>query len=392
MGMLPPNIIPEEILSDKPDRLRAVIVCAANPLRSWADTRAFEKAFKQLELLVTIEMAMTETAAVSDYVLPAQSCFESWGGVLPCASATFPGIFFQFRQPVLKSEGEALETFEILVRLADRLGLIPPIPDSLVQSAHGDRLKFAAELTAFVKSDPALAAALPFILAKTLGKAMNSIKLAELWFNLYTAPEHIVNSLAQAGFKPGPGQVEEIFSAIVAHPEGIWAGSNNLQFNLMSLGTPDKRINLFIPEMFEWVKQIDAESESKALQIDQRYPLILSAGIHNDIVANTQLRDPAWNKGRRVCTLAMNPADAGLLKLTDGQKVQISTEVGSAEIELEVTDSVRTGQVIIPHGFGLDFNGVTQGVNINLLTRNTRRDPIAGTPWHRYVPCRVEGL
>ena len=392
MGMLPPNIIPEEIMSGRPDRLRAIIVCAANPLRSWADTRAYEKAFKQLELLVTIDIAMTETAMVSDYVLPSQSCFESWGGVLPCAGATFPKIFFQFRQPVLKSEGKALETYEILVRLADKLGMIPPIPDSLIQAAKGDRMKFAGELMAFIKSDPRLEAALPFILAKTLGKAMDSIKLADLWFNLFTAPEYIIGDMAQVGFKPGPGLTEKVFKAIIDHPEGIWAGCSNLQFNLMALGTPDKRINLFIPEMAEWVKSIDAESEAKALQPDKKYPLILSAGIHIDTVANTQMRDPAWNKGPRVGTLSMNPKDAELMGIADGQKVKITTEAGSAEIELEVNESAGCGQVMIPHGFGLDFNGKTYGVNVNLLTKNTHRDKIAGTPYHRYIPCRVEKL
>jgi anaerobic selenocysteine-containing dehydrogenase len=48
--------------------------------------------------------------------------------------------------------------------------------------------------------------------------------------------------------------------------------------------------------------------------------------------------------------------------------------------------------VIIPHGFGLVYEGQEQGVNVNRLTRNTHRDPLAGTPLHRYVPCRVEAV
>ena len=140
MGMLPPNILPEEILSGRPDRIRALIVCAANPLRSWADTKAHEDAFGQLDLLVTIDMAATETATVSDYVLPAQSCFESWGGVLPTINATFPGVYHQLRQPVVEPDGEALDTLDILAGLADRLGLIPRIPEALIRAAEGDRV------------------------------------------------------------------------------------------------------------------------------------------------------------------------------------------------------------------------------------------------------------
>lgn len=392
MGMLPPNILPEEILSDRPDRVRALIVCAGNPLRSWADTKAYEKAFQRLELLVTIDMAATETAAVSDYVLPAQSCFESWGGILPTIDATFPGIYYQLRHPVVEPEGEVLETLEILVRLADRLGLIPPIPEALVKAAEGDRVSFAGELMAFLQSDPRLEEALPFIIAKTLGKAMGSVPLADIWFNLFTAPDFAIGEMAQVGFQPGPELADEVLGALIDHPEGLWTGRSFPEHNLAALGTPDKRIDLLIPEMAQWVESIDAASEAAALEPEPRYPLILMAGSHCDITANTQLRDPAWNKGRRVSTLSMNPQDAELLGLVDGQQARVTTEAGSVEIEVEVAEMARPGQAIIAHGFGLNFEGGTYGTNVNLLTKNTHRDPIAGTPCHRYVPCRIEAM
>lgn len=361
-------------------------------MRSWADTRAYEEAFGRLELLVTIDIAETETVAVSDYVLPARSCFESWGGILPTIEATFPSIYYQLRQPVVEPGSETLETYDILVRLADGLGLVPPIPEGLAEAAEGDRVSFAAQLLAFVERDPGLAPALPFILAKTLGKAMGSVRLAEIWFSLFTAPDFAVGEMAQAGFHPGPGLADEMLGALIDHPEGIWTGRSFVEHNLAALGTPDKRIDLLIPEMAEWIEGIDAGSEAKGLEADPEYPLILMAGNHVDIVANTQLRDPAWNKGRRVSTLSVNPEDAESLGLADGQNARVTTEAGSAEIEVEVTDAARPGQVIIPHGFGLSFEGKTYGVNVNLLTKNTHRDPIAGTPYHRFVPCKVEGL
>ncbi len=128
-GSFPPNVMPEEILSDHPERLRAVLVTGLNPLRSYADTTAYEEAFKRLDLLVTAELAMTETAALSHYVLPSRSGYESWDGTF--FPMTYPGIFFQMRRPIVRPEGEPLELGEIDLRLADRLGLIPPIPDSL---------------------------------------------------------------------------------------------------------------------------------------------------------------------------------------------------------------------------------------------------------------------
>jgi anaerobic selenocysteine-containing dehydrogenase len=392
MGMLPPAILPEEILSDRPDRVRALLVCAANPLRSWPDTQAYEEAFTRLELSVAIDMAESETAGLCDYVLPAQSSFETWGGVLPTISATFPGIYYQLRHPAFEAPGEARDTLEILVDLADGLGLVPPVPESLIEAAYGDRVSFAAELLELLRENPQLKPALPFVLARTLGRAGSSVKLAEIWFDVFTAPEFAIGEMAQAGFEPGPYLADHVLSALIEHPEGSWTGRSFPEHNLAALATPGHRVQLFLPEMADWVAGIDAESEAVGLEADPEFPLILMAGSHCDISANTQLRDPAWNGDRRACVLSVNPTDAVSLGLVDGQAARVTTEAGSVDIEVEVTEMARRGQVVIPQGFGLNFEGEIHGVNVNLLTKNTHRDPIAGTPLHRYVPCRVESL
>ncbi|HPL32818.1 MAG TPA: molybdopterin dinucleotide binding domain-containing protein, partial [Smithellaceae bacterium] len=91
------------------------------------------------------------------------------------------------------------------------------------------------------------------------------------------------------------------------------------------------------------------------------------------------------------CTLAMHPEDAAALNLKDTEQVRVITEAGTEEIELEVTDTAHKGHVVIPHGFGMIYNGVKYGANVNRLTKNTHRDQF-GTPIHRYVPCRVEAI
>ena len=331
----PPNVMPEEILSDHPERLRAVLVSASNPLRSYADTTAYEKAFKRLDLLVTSELAMTETAVLSHYVLPARSGYESWDGIF--FALTYPGIFFQMRRPIIEPEGEPLEAGEIHLRLADRLGLIPPIPESLYKAAEEGRAVFGAALMAYVQKEPAASKVLPFILGKTLGKALGSVNLATLWGILQTTPKAFQENAARAGFTPGPGLGEEIFQKIIDHPEGLWVGKVDPDNNFAHLQTEDRRIDLYIPELIDTVKGIDAEREEAALRPDPSFPLILMAGRHTSMNANTLMRDPAWNAGKRDCTLAMHPADAEALKLMDGQQVRVTTEAGSAEIELEVT-------------------------------------------------------
>ncbi len=390
MGMYPPNVMPEEINNDHPERLRAVFTTQCNPLRSFADTTAYEEALSKLDLLVTVDIAMTETAAMADYVLPARSAYESWD--TSYIQVTFPEIYSQLRRPVVEAEGEPLEISEIWTRLADQLGFIPAIPESLDEAAGRSRLDYGRALVAWMQSEPAAKAVMPFIVAKTLGKAMGSVNLAWMWTILQLAPSDFRENSARVGFKPGPAMGDEIFQAMIDHPEGLWIGKADMENNFAHVLTDDKRINLYIPEVEAWVGSITPEAEEAQLRLDPIYPFILMAGRHMDMNANTLMRNPEWNKGRRACTLAMNPGDAEQQGLTDGQTVRVSTEAGSVEIELEITDAARVGQVIMPHGFGLRFDGKVYGANVNRLTKNTHRDPIAGTPLHRYVLCRVEAV
>ena len=387
-GVFPPNVMPEEILCDHPERLRAVIVSQSNPLRSYADTAAFEEAFGRLELLVTCELAMTETAAASHYVLPARSAYESWDGTF--FALTFPELYFQMRGPVVMPRGIPLEVSQILTLLADHLGLVPEIPESLHQASQGDRLAFGMALMPWVRSQPGAQAVLPFILARTLGREFGSANLAALWGLLMSAPPEFQQAAARMGYEPGPAMGEKIFTDILAHPEGLVIGRMDPDDNFAALATDDGRINLCAPEMAEPVAVLQPPAEQAALAPDPEFPLVLGAGSHMDYNANTLMRNPAWNQGRRACTCAMHPDDADELGLADGQVVRVVTEAGEERVELEVSPAVRPGTVIIPHGFGLAYQGEVYGINVNRLTKNTHRDPLAGTPLHRYVPCRVE--
>jgi len=386
-GVFPPNVMPEEIMVDSPDRLRAVIVNGANPLRSFADTTAYEEAFNQLDLLVTMDIAMTETAVLSHYILPACSGYETWEGSM---AGSHPKVFFQMRQPVVEPEGERMDSGEIFSKLADRLGLIPEIPESLQETAaYGDRIQFAAVLKDFLQSNPEARSKLPFILSKTLGQTEGSGNLALLWGMLQNLPPSSLENAQRLGLAPGPDFGDKLYQTILEHPEGLWVGQVDTENNLKDLSTEDGRINLAVPEMIEWVREIDPEAEAVNLRADETFPLILRAGRHMDMNMNTMMRDPAWNRGKKACTLLMHPEDAEKLSLKDAQMVKVFTEAGEEKIELQVTKTTRPGLVFMPHGFGLVFQGETYGANVNRITKNTHRDRLAGTPLHSYVPCRV---
>ncbi|MFZ3044659.1 MAG: molybdopterin-dependent oxidoreductase [Desulfatirhabdiaceae bacterium] len=386
-GSFPPNVMPEEILSGHPERLRAVIVSACNPLRSYADTRAYETAFDQLDLLVVNDIVMSETARHAHYVLPCRSFYEAWDGTF--FPWTFPDVFFQMRRSVVTPPGQCLEASQILTLLADRLGLIPDIPDDVQNAAEGDRLGFGLKLMEWAGKTPDVQTRMPFVLAKTLGRVWDSAALAALWGMLMTAPKAFRKNAARVGFQTGLDQGDRIFQALLDTPQGLWVGIADIADNWSAIRTPSGKIEVFIPELEEQAKNLNAVSEAQDLNLPAEFPLVLNAGRHMDTNMNTLMRNPDWNKGKRACTIALSPKDADALGLTDGQPVRVVTEAGSVVGELGVSTQVRSGTVLIPHGFGLIYDGSVYGINVNQLTKNTHRDPL-GTPLHRYVPCRVE--
>jgi anaerobic selenocysteine-containing dehydrogenase len=292
----------------------------------------------------------------------------------------------------VEPEGEQKEGGEMFTLLADAMGLIPELPESLYQAARSGNLReYRDALMDYLTANPASGRVLQFIVAKTLGNAIGSAHLASLFTMFLQRSPASQEEAARAGFAAGPDQGLNIYQAIINHPEGVLVGIRDPEKNLEALATESGKIKLYNSEVDDWIKKINPVDEEEQLKTNERFPLILMAGRHMDMNANTMMRDPAWNEGRRPCTLAMNPADAEKLGFTDGQMVKVVTEAGEETIEVEVTESARKGQVIIPHGFGLVYDGVKYGANVNRLTKNTHRDQF-GTPIHRYVPCRVEAL
>ena len=121
-GLVPCNQIADEILTEHPKRYRAMIVEAANPAHSLADSKRMREALAALELVVVIDTAMSETAQLAHYVLPAASQFEK-------AEATFfnfdfPENYFHLRRRLFAPRAGTLPEAEIHARLAEALGAV----------------------------------------------------------------------------------------------------------------------------------------------------------------------------------------------------------------------------------------------------------------------------
>jgi anaerobic selenocysteine-containing dehydrogenase len=124
------------------------------------------------------------------------------------------------------------------------------------------------------------------------------------------------------------------------------------------------------------------------------FPFVLSAGERRAYTANDIFRDPTWRKRDEHGALRMAPEDAQALGLTSGDQATVTTEAGRAVTVVEVTEAMQPGHVSLPNGYGLRPPGdeAAPGVAPNALTSSHWRDALAGTPWHKHVPARIERL
>ncbi len=115
--LIPCNSIPDEILTDHPNRFRGMICETANPAHSLADSARMKEAFEALECLVVIDIAMTETAELADYILPAATQYEKFEATF--FNFKYPDNFFYLRHPIIEPQVGMLTEPEIHARLVE---------------------------------------------------------------------------------------------------------------------------------------------------------------------------------------------------------------------------------------------------------------------------------
>jgi anaerobic selenocysteine-containing dehydrogenase len=398
-GMFSPSLVPEEVMLDHPERLRALIVEGANPLLSYSDTQRWLEAREQLDLLVVVEPAMTETAQVADYVLPTPVGYEKWE--IAGFPKGYPEIYTQLRPPVVPGPEEALPEPEIYVRLAEAMHLVPaPPPQLFALAEHAlEPDGAAAYLGESMAAASGSQAALLFWGYRTLGPHLPSPALTSLWAlahtNAFTRTDTVLRTLGEEWRDKSPFAIAaEIFSRMLAHPEGVEVGKADPEHCLEhNIGFEDKKVRLAPPPMIDEIARAAATDRPT----DPNYPFVLAAGLRTMWTANTIQRDPSWRKGRGPhCALNLCPGDAEALGIASGDRVRLVTRRGALELPAAVDKRLQSGHVWVANGFGArypkDGSGEMEaaGVNLNFLTASEDRDPFTGCPQHKYTLCRVE--
>ena len=398
--LYPPNILSLEIDSDHPKRLRALFVDSSNPLLNWADTQAQRKAYKKLDILVVVDVAMTETAREADYILPAANQFEKYEATF------FKENMFHLRKPVFEPLEGTLDEPEIYTRLIKAMGALDGVDFSELEAAAkvdkenpGKGIFQGAMMQAAYKI-PGFNYMSAIALRETLGKTMENgaaANAAFIWFGAQLYAQKYPKAIRQAGHEGKGAELGNIlFEKIINSPSGIVLSEHDYEDTWNLMKTPDKKVNVFIPELLnDWLSKLP-EVLKQQEQLDKDYPFNLIAGERRTYNANAAIRNHEWVKSGLEGALKIHPEDAVQYDIAEGDSVQLTSPTGTIKIVAHLSNEVRRGVLSMPHGHGLN-NGKGKsykevGAMPNILTSATYCDPLAKTPYHKNVRVMLKKL
>ena len=376
-GELPVACLAEEIETDGPGRVRAMITVAGNPLVSTPNSGRLRAAFESLELMVSVDAYVNETSAMADVVLPVPSALARPHYDLAFYQLSIRNIA-NFTPPMTASD--VPPEWRTLLRLA-----------AIAAGQGAD-----ADVDAF---DDLVALEAARRETVTAGSPAEGMEPADVVAALgdRRGPERVLDLMLRcgpygAGIEPGTGRGEApglSLDLLEQHPHGIDLGPLKPRLPGM-LRTASGKVELAPPAILADLERLEGAMATDAggmVLIGRRQLRSNNSWMHNL---------PHLVRGKQRCTMHVSPADAARLGLTDGGTAAVSSRAGSVLVPVEVTDSIMDGVVSIPHGWGHDADGVrlevagaNAGVNSNLLSDENLLDALSGNAVLNGVPVEV---
>jgi anaerobic selenocysteine-containing dehydrogenase len=335
---------------------------------------------------VVIDVAMTETARMADYVLPAATQFEKFEATF--FNFDFPQNIFHLRHPVLAPPDGVLSEPEIHARLVEAAGALTEDDYAPLRAAAADGTFAEAFLGA--AADARIRKLAPVLLYRTLGPTLpdNAESAAVLWALAFQFALANPSGVQRAGHGEGFEAGEKLFRAILAGRSGVVTTDDTEDETWRRLG--DRKIRLDIPELLSEVERL---ADRPPPVVDEDWPFVLSAGERRAFTANTIIRDPAWRKRDAGGALRLSEQDAEALGVEAGAMVRLSTRRGSVDVAVEPNPRMRQGHISLPNGMGLASGQAdTVGIAPNELTSSDDRDELSGIPLHKHVLARIDVL
>ncbi len=372
-GEMPAATLPDEIEAQGEGQVRVAITVSGNPVVSNPNSQRLDKALASLDFMVSLDIYCNETTRHADVIIPPESLLARGHYDLALRSLAIRNVA-HYSPPAVGLEPNEYPEWRSIVRLAaivSGLGHSDDVVDQLDDMVLRDLVNSA------VGREGRLA-----------GRDVDSV-MAELSPNGRRGPERFIDLM----LRTGPYGDQLTIDKLASEPHGVDLGP--LEPRLPGvLRTASGTIELAAEPIVADVK----DRLSKLLDADA------SAATEMKLIGRRDLRsNNSWMhnirvlvKGKPRCTLQVNPADATRLGLGDGKIAKVQSAAGSVEIAVEITDTIMSGVVSIPHGWGHDVEGTEMsvardfaGVNSNILARSDLLDPLSGTSVLNGIPVEV---
>jgi len=342
-GGPPAPVFADDVLSDDPQRIRALVVVAGNPVITFPHTAKVEAALRRLDLLVCIDLYQSDTATFGHYTLPAATFYEK-GGMHFLTSTFEPFPFVEWKPKVVEPRGEARGEWRIFKDLSRAAG-VPFLNDPIL-----DRVSRLMELV--------------------------GIDFSEDWLYRFL----LLGKMSLRRLQRTPGGVK---SANIH-----WG-----RFLERGLRTDDGRIHL---APAEFVAALPAVL-SNPVAVTEEHPMLLISGARRLAGYNSWTHNiPDLMEKMKGNWATLSPVDAERLGIQTGDRVRVTSRVGSIEIGAVVSPDIRDGVIAIHQFWGHTYESGMRtsrrypGVNVNVLHDDRVRDRFCGMPIYNGTPCRVE--
>ncbi|MGB1581580.1 MAG: molybdopterin-containing oxidoreductase family protein, partial [Nevskiales bacterium] len=335
-GAFPSAALADEIEIDHPQRIRALFVSAGNPVHSIPGNRLAE-AMQKLDLLVCIDLFISETAQLADYVLPATDMLER--ADFPLSHLNFQAEpHAQYTRAVVKPLHERKPEWWIFTQLALAAGAALRGPTFMNWPARVSRL-------------------------------LNKLPLMRGF-----EPDDLLALLLRLGGKTTLKELKK-------NPQGIrlpaTEGGNFLGKRVPS---KDGKLNLAAPSVLADLHRLEAAAADYANDKDG----LRIIGRRERRSHNSWMHNNRRIKHEAGITAVMHPRDARKLGIKDGEMVEISGGK-TIEVPVKLSEDIMPGVLCVPHGWGHEGSGLGKarllpGDNINTAIPDVAQhiEPVSG--------------
>ncbi len=334
----PSSRLPHEILHEGEDRIRALIVFGGNPLTAIGGTDKTYEAFKNLELLVSVDPRTSPTGELADYIIPTKLPLEREDMNLALEGVR-PINWVDYSYPVIEPPEGILEDWEVFWELSRRMGVQLNFRLGSWGAQRGEGIDLDME-TRPQTSD------------------------------LYRyACDSVGISYDELRRNPGGMIMDRPESVVQAAPEDDGV-----------------RLDLCPDDVAEEI----AEVFSEAADVDSNYPyLLISRRVQRVMNAMYHNLDQVQEK-YDMAPLYMHPADIGVEQLQTGEVVSIASPEGKIVGRLTADETLQRGVVAMPMGWGsTDPDAPDSTLTSRLISIDTDVEAINFMPRQTAIPVAI---